>query len=963
MPDDESGLFRIPTGLPSRRTVTALLACVLLALPTSATACTGAVSVCGSAQPGAVALIRGGAPATVMFDQADAGVARAARDLAQDLGRVAGAGARLVRAVPQGEQAVVIVGVLGQGGLVDRLAREGKLDGRGIAGRWEAYATQLVDAPLPGVARALVIAGADKRGAIFGAYDLSRRAGVSPWSWWADVPAPRRTELWVTPGRRVEAPEVRYRGIFLNDEAPALDGWVAKTFGGYNAAFYERVFELTLRLRGNFLWPAMWGKSLWDDDPRSAALANSMGVVLGTSHHEPMVRAHVEWERHGKGPWDYPKNAEALRGFWRRGIERMGSNETLVTIGMRGDGDEPMTEGTATELLERIVADQRAIIAGVTGKAPERTPQVWALYKEVQDYYDAGMNAPDDATLLFTDDNWGNIRRLPEPGAKRAGGYGVYYHFDYVGGPRNYKWINTNQIERVWEQMRRAYDHGADRLWVVNVGDLKPMEFPTSFFLDLAWNPSRWPVERMTGYPAEWAAEQFGPAESRVIGELLSGYTRLLSRRKPELLDPDTFDLGSGEADRVLTDWKRLEACARSVGARLGPAYADAFFQLVEHPILAGANLTRLYVTVARNRLHAAQGRADTNKLAEEARRLFARDAEIRRRYEVDTTSGKWTSMMAQTHIGYTGWQQPERDRMPDVVEIAVPEKGALGLAVPGSARGWRAGEVGATLPTFTPLSGLPTRFELFNRGREPVAFRVESAAPWVRLSRTPGELRDTAEIAAFVDWRVAPAGLSRVPITVSSGRERIELTLPVDSFAPPAPGSGFVEDGGVVAIEAHHFDKSRAGNDVRWAAIPGMGRTGSAVTSLPGTAEPSRADATGIWIEYPIWLRSGGELHLHILTSPSLDVTGRGRLRLAVSIDDGPPRELNLLEGEDEKIWARAVADNVRVARTRLAVDGAGRHRLRIWRIDPGVALQRIVLSREPSYPEYLGPRTSRRM
>src|SRR5690606_39010394 len=267
--------------------------------------------------------------------------------------------------------------------------------------------------------------------------------------------------------------------------------WVREKFGGFNHQFYEKVFELILRLKGNFLWPAMWGKSLWDDDSLSAPLADEMGVVLATTHHEPMMRAHVEWQRYGKGPWDYDKNPEVLRQFWREGLERTKGQETVVTLAMRGDGDEAMSADTNIELLERIVKDQREIIAEVTGRPAEETPQVWALYKEVQDYYDKGMRVPEDVTLLFADDNWGNIRRLPDPADKRPGGYGVYYHFDYVGGPRNYKWLNTTQIESAWQQMRLAWAHGVDRVWIVNVGDIKPMELPISAFLDQAWDPDR----------------------------------------------------------------------------------------------------------------------------------------------------------------------------------------------------------------------------------------------------------------------------------------------------------------------------------------------------------------------------------------------------------------------------------------------------------------------------------------
>jgi len=641
--------------------------------PMAAVAPAAPAAVLESTVPGALALAEGGRPAAILVDAGDhPGVLRAARDLRADLSAVAGQEAAFSSdASPR--PLAVIAGTLGRSARVDRIVRERGIDTGGVLGRDEAYLLQVVEAPEAGIERALLIAGADRRGTIFGLYEMSRRIGVSPWNWWADVPAPQRPDLYVAPGRFVDAPAVRYRGIFINDEDPALGGWMRATYGGPNHRFYERVFQLILRHKGNYLWPAMWGRAFYDDDPLNADLADEMGIVIGTSHHEPMMRAHAEWERHGHGPWDYARNAEALQAFWREGIVRMGAREGVVTVGMRGDGDEPMTEGTAIALLERIVADQRAIVADVTGKPAAQTPQVWALYKEVQDYFDKGMRVPDDVTLLFADDNWGNIRRLPEPGARRPGGYGVYYHFDYVGGPRNYKWLNTVQIERTWEQMHLAWEHGVDRLWVVNVGDIKPMELPIGLFLDMAWNPDAFDPERLADYPRAWAAEQFGPEHAAAIGRILTAYTRYNARRKPELLSADTFSLEHfDEAARVLADWQALADEALRIGAALPARYRDAYYQLVEYPVLASANLNAMYVAQARNRRYAAQGRAaEADAQADEVARLFARDAELQRVYEQDIAGGKWIHMMSQTRIGYTGWQQPERNTMPETVRIA----------------------------------------------------------------------------------------------------------------------------------------------------------------------------------------------------------------------------------------------------------------------------------------------------
>jgi hypothetical protein len=683
-----------------RRGFSSLSAALLAAVPSGASACEGAVAACASESAGSFGLIAGGVPTPVIVDAgADPAVRHAAGNFAEDLGRVGGTEAQVVEA-SAGAPAAVIVGVAGTGGLVDTLAAAGKIDLSQVTGRWEAFGQFVVDDPLPGVERALVIAGADPRGAVYGLYDMSERIGVSPWHWWADVPVERRDTVFVTAGTRTDAPGVRYRGFFINDEDPALGGWARQRFGALNAQFYDQVFELLLRLKGNYLWPAMWGKSIVEDDPASLALAAQMGVVLGTSHHEPLTRAHVDWERAKErgevsGAWNYETNAPVLREFWREGMERFAESgaDGVVTIGMRGDGDEAMSESTAIPLLERIVADQRKIIAETTGKPASETPQIWALYKEVQDYYDQGMRVPGDVTLLFADDNWGQMRRLPDPAAPpRAGGYGVYYHFDYVGAPRNYKWTDTNQGAKVWQQMDLAWQRGARALWVVNVGDIKPMEYPLDFFLDMAWDPPAMTPEALATHPAAWAASQFGPEHGEAIGEILTDYGTLASRRKPELLDAKTFP--PDEYRALAARWDELAGRAARAGAALRPDQRDAYYQLVEHRVLSLANLYRLYAAAAWNGYFAGRdpGRAEANAVAAEI--AFARDAALTRRYH-EIAGGKWAGMMNQVHIGYTSWNDPPADVIPPLVRAGdavpapppvTPAVSAETLAIPAAA-------------------------------------------------------------------------------------------------------------------------------------------------------------------------------------------------------------------------------------------------------------------------------------
>jgi hypothetical protein len=676
----------------------AALALFLCATAHAAFACKEPVTVCEHAAQTSFPLVIHGRPAAVLVDDAaNSAVKLAAANFSTDLERVSGQAPAKFSDSNAAQGDLIIVGVVGQSALIDGLVRAGKIDVADLAGQWEAYRQIVVDNPLPDIPRALVIAGSDRRGAVFGLYDLSGKIGVSPWHWFADVPVSRKSELYLTAGSRRDQPKVRYRGFFINDEAPAFSTWAAKQFGGANSKLYEHVFELLLRLKGNYLWPAMWApRAFNDDDTNNMVMADAMGVVMGTSHHEPLTRAQAEWHRNTEqgvtgGKWDYTTNAGNLRKFWRGGVERMMSKgdgrgyEALLTVGMRGDGDAPMAEGTATQLLESIVAAQRDIIRDVTGRPAEQQPQVWALYKEVQDYYDHGMKVPDDVTLLFADDNWGQIRRLPTGAPDRKGGYGVYYHFDYVGGPRNYKWLNTNQIEKTWQQMDLAYQRGARALWIVNVGDIKPMEFPLSFFLAQAWDPEAMTPAALADYPEVWARATFGPAQAKQVAGLVTRYSALAARRKPELIDAATFPLGQGtgaqldggEFGALVARWDALERDMLAVKKGIPLAQHDAFFQLVEHPIIALSNLYRLYYDVAWNRRLAPANDPRADVFAERAEAAFERDAEISAGYHA-INNGKWDGMMLQTHIGYTTWQQPAKDVMPEVKRTLNSAPGSL---------------------------------------------------------------------------------------------------------------------------------------------------------------------------------------------------------------------------------------------------------------------------------------------
>ena len=595
------------------------------------------------------------------------GVDYAVQALVKDITKVSGGKA----AVTSSTKSKILIGTLGHSAAIDQLAKKKLIDASQLKGKREKFIITLVDGQL-------VIAGSDRRGTIYGIYELSKQMGVSPWCDWADVPVERHDSIFVNKGIYTDGePAVRYRGIFLNDEAPCLTSWVGNTYGtNYgDHRFYQRVFELVLRLRGNMMWPAMWGWAFYADDAENEKTADEMGIIMGTSHHEPMARNHQEYARHRKewGAWNYQKNKEGLQRFFREGIERMKGTEQIVTIGMRGDGDEAMSEDADTKLMQQIIADQRKIISDVTGKKASETPQVWALYKEVLDYYDKGMKVPDDVTLLLCDDNWGNVRRVPNAQErKHKGGWGLYYHVDYVGAPRNSKFINATPVQNPWEQLTLAYENGIDRLWILNVGDLKPMEYPISQFLDMAWNPRQYSVDRITDHVKDFCAQQFGDSQAEEAARILNLACKYNGRCTAEMLGKNTYDLESGEWQTVVNQYLQLEADALRQYNSLPDAYHDAYRQIILFPIEVMSNLHQMYFAQAMNNTLYEQGSPKANEWADECERLFKRDSLICDFYNTKMSGGKWNGMMTQKHIGYTSWNDAfDKDTCPKLYRVA----------------------------------------------------------------------------------------------------------------------------------------------------------------------------------------------------------------------------------------------------------------------------------------------------
>ncbi|HVU33890.1 MAG TPA: glycosyl hydrolase 115 family protein [Opitutaceae bacterium] len=923
------------------------------------------------------------------------GVVRATHDLQADLRRVTGRTPAVVGAIPASAPAVVVIGTIGHSALVADLVRRGKLDVSPVRGQWESWVREVVDHPFPGVDRALVIAGSDKRGAIYGIYDVSEQIGVSPWYWWDDVTPDHHDALYVQPGRFVQGPpSVKYRGIFLNDEAPDLTNWVAAKYGyapvrqnppvphgiaNYGHAFYARIFEVMLRLRANYLWPAMWDNAFNEDDPENARLADEYGIVMGTSHQEPMLRAQKEWDRRYLrtiGTWNYTKEPDLLQRFWREGIRRNRNYESLITIGLRGANDTPMAPGGPAAnrtLLEKIVGVQRDILREEMNPDVTKVPQVWCLYKEVQDFYEDGMRAPDDVTLLWAEDNWGNIRRLPtQDERKRSGGAGVYYHFDYHGGPRNYQWINTNPLPKIWEQMSLAKRYGADRIWIVNVGHFKGYEVPTEFFLNYAWDTHRWNAGNVDDFLTQWATREFGPAHAAAIADIVAKYAKYNGRRKPELLAPDTYSLVSyREAQRVVFDFDAIAARAERLYAEMPPAKRDAFYELVLFPAKASALVNRLYLAAGRNELYARQGRASANAQAAEVHRLFDADVALMAYFNHDFAGGRWDHFMDQTHLGYTTWKDPPHNSLAAIKLQSVnpPVAAGLGVAVEGSRSSWPGAEPAAALPQFDAVNQQRHYLEVYDRGQTPFAFSVQASAPWVRLSTSGGQVGADTRVWVEIDWQHAPAGAASAVVTVSGAGASVPVR--VETFRPGVTRDtlhGFVEGDGVVSIEPEHFTGNEPAGATQWLRVADYGRTLSGMRAeAPPYVPPAVPGKDSASLEYRMYLFSAGPVDVTAITSPSLNIMPDRGLRYAVSFDDQPPQIVTVVpQGyraqNGNRDWEKSVSDNARYTHSTHTLASPGYHTLKFWVVDPGVVLQKIVVNLGGLQPSYLGPPESYR-
>lgn len=936
--------------------------------------------------------------AAILYDASDAAVVKRAAELfAADVEAVTGRRPQVTSATGETGPAV-IVGTVGGSALIRRLSEAGKIDTAPLEGAWERYLIQTVANPLPGIRKALVIAGSDRRGAAYGLFTLSELIGVSPWYWWADVPVKKHAALHVdAPPTYSQTPSVRYRGIFLNDEDWGLTPWASQTFeperGNIGPRTYAKVCELLLRLKANYLAPAMHPVSTsFNQIPENKLVADTFAIVMGSTHCEPLLlNTASEWDTQTMGPWNYDKNKEGINRVLTQRVRENSPYENVYTLALRGLHDGAMSTTLPmhekVRMLQQALLDQRQILAENIDRPVETVPQAFTPYKEVLEIYSNGLELPDDVTIVWPDNNYGYMKRLSGVREqRRTGRSGVYYHVSYLGVPHSYLWFSTTPPSLMYEELRKAYDTTADRLWLLNCGDLKGSEMQVSLFLDMAWDIGRFTADNVVTYPARWLAGIFGEAYYDRLEAMTREHLRLAFPRKPEymgwgyhwnrfdhnceqLTDTDFSFTNYDEAPRRLEAYRKLGARAEALLHEIGDEARPAFYQLVYYPLRGAELMNRMTLGGQRNRWYARQGRAATNAVRDEVQRCYDSLQVITRGYN-SLLGGKWNHMMSmrQNYDGVSAYFN-----LPHLATHDAAGAPRLALQVAGEdvtgARAFHA------LPAFDNYLRRTYPVEIYNRGGGTLAWTAHASEPWVVLSKSAGKTADEERITVGIDWEKAPSGNAVPAQIVFRAGEQSEKVL-VSLFNPTAPSRAelrgiYVENNGCVSIPAAGCHRVRENDRIKITAVEDLGIEGPALQLGDPTAPLQIFRSRDVpCAEYDFYAFDAGSVDVYTYVLPTFPLHADRDFRIgentntdtkySVQIDDGALATPSSSHVEYSQVWFESVLRNCAVNKSTLHIDKPGRHTLRIRVGDPGIVLQKIVLDFGGMKRSYLGPQST---
>lgn len=936
-------------------------------------------------------------------DEAFTGVKKIVTKVSEDLKAVTGNEHEIIvgKALSDVKNTKILVATVGRSAILDKLSSEGKIDLSKIEGKWESYLWAVIDGT-DGDGETLVIAGSDKRGTIYGLFRLSELAGVSPWVWFADVPAPKKDSFEISKEDCIvsKEPSVKYRGFFINDEWPSFGNWTFEHFGGFTTEMYEHVFELLLRLKGNYLWPAMWTSNFSLDGPglSNAELADELGIVMSNSHHEPCLRHSEEWDLvkgddtpYGSA-WNFDKNREGLTNYWRDGLKRNGKFENIITMGMRGERDSEVLGQTATlkdniDYLKEVIETQNKLIQETIDDNLDNTHRMLAIYKEVERYFNGDDTAEglktweglDGITCMLCEDNFGNLRTLPEDSNRdRQGGWGMYYHFDYHGDPVSYEWVNSTDIARTRDQMSQAYEYGIKEIWIVNVGDLKPQEFPLSYFLDLAYDIDKWGTgndNAINEYYEKWANQQFGAkADCEKIVSLLKDYTHINNSRRPEALLPETYHpCNYGESDKMYALAEDVINSAEDTYATLkGSEYDSAFYQLIYYPAVASANVLKLQLAAGKNHLLAKMGAKKANEYAAIIDECIEKDRALVKEYH-SINGGKWNGLMLSEHIGFANWNDEEC--VYPIKMLVEPTQKHRMIVTAGNCETFTMGgdwtRKTLLITDFLDTSCSESYITVLNGSKDAIMCSISCADSYIMPELTEFEVDQEKRIAIKLDRSNLSSGNFKTTLRVDMERTHVDIEIPVANTVvggcaeckqlPILPEEYFggnktrmsrngkpVNELGI-SLSMSDAVKINPGKNGEYRLLKPFGKFGEGLKAfpvlnkfVPGVDAPSA--------EFEFALPKDMKVEITIITAPDNPVVKDNRMNVGISINDKDFSILSLVEegyeGGERRCPSWGIGVMNQCHKTVLELDGkTGINSLKIYAADPGVVLEKLLI------------------
>lgn len=939
--------------------------------------------------------------ACVYYDAQDFEVVKTTAGLfANDVKEVSGQilGVATTKETPQ--KNCIIVGTLGHNEWIDQMIAKKKLDVEPLKNRWESYLVQLVRNPLPGVDKALVIVGSDRRGAAYGLLSVSRTIGVSPWYWWADAPIVKKDQLHLKVDKYIsKEPTVKYRGIFINDEDWGLYRWSKRNFekevGNFGPRTYAKVCELLLRLQANYLCPAMHDASMaFHRIPENRVVADRFAIIMGSSHCEPLLfNTASEWKRDKMGEWDYINNKKGVDSVLNARVKECAPFENVYTLALRGLHDRAMNAsndmGDRKDMLQEALMAQRQMLIDAIGKPGEEIPQAFTPYKEVLDVYDEGLELPDDVTIIWPDDNYGYMKRLSSPKEqKRSGRSGVYYHSSYLGKPHDHLWMNTVSPTLMYEELRKAYDATADRIWLLNAGDIKSCEFAVDYFLTMAFDIDAFNFERAANYRTEWLCGMLGDQYRNEYQDVVNSFYKLAFARKPEFMgwgyqwttdkhgrerntDTDFSLTNYREVDNRLNEYRRIGSIVEKILNNMSDEKQKAcFYQSLYYPVKGCELLNRMILDGQRNRWYSIQQRALTKELEKSAKACYDSLEIITNGYN-SLLGGKWNHVMTMKQGFAAAYFE-----LPKLRDVELAPTASLGVMAEGEAvlKGLQSFH---SLPCFNTYLRQSYYVDVFNKGATPLKWKAAVTNDWILVSKKSGETATEDRIEVSIDWAKVPAGeriLGTLDITSDRGEKE---SVYISVFNPTSPSLAemdtlFVENNGYVSIDAASFHRKVENDAIKMIIIPNLGCENTAV-QLGNPIAPAQRTAgrNTPRLEYDFYTFEQGSVDVYTYVLPTFPISkDRGyagheatnvETKYGVCIDEGPVMTPSTSSFEYAQIWYESVLKNCRINKTTLHIDKPGKHTVKIICGDAGTVLQKVVLDFGGMKRSYMGPQPTR--